>query len=79
MRPLYEIAREIDTVWSKVGKGVWFGARPYLDAMKSLTTVRDNYGLDSGTSIVLYFLANAATFRGEDARRLKAELKEHTK
>jgi hypothetical protein len=30
---------------------------------------------DSAESIVAYFLSNAATWRGADARRIKAELK----
>jgi hypothetical protein len=54
---------------------VWFGARPYLDAMHSLTNITDNYMYDSGKSVVLYFLSNAATWKGEAARRIKAELK----
>ena len=70
-RPLYEIAEEIDRTWPKVN----FGAVPYLQAMKSLGSVEDNYFYDSGKSIVLYFLANAGTWRGEDAKRIKAELK----
>ena len=70
-RPLYEIAADIERAWPKVN----FGARPYLDAMHSLNSIDDNYGLDSARSIVLYFLSNASTFRGEDAKRLKAELK----
>jgi hypothetical protein len=40
-----------------------------------LTNITDNYGQDSGKSMVLYFLANATTWRGEDAKRIKAELK----
>ena len=32
------------------------------------------YYYDSAESVVLYFLANAQGFRGEDARRIKAEL-----
>ena len=70
-RPLYEIANEIEACWKKV----WYGARPYLDTMKDMTSVDQKYGWDSGQSIVLYFLSNAKTFKGEDARRLKAELK----
>ena len=70
-RPLYEIAADIRKTWSKV----YFGAVPYLDAMGSLNSITDNYGYDSGKSIVLYFLSNANTWRGEDARRIKAELK----
>ena len=71
-RPLYEIAREIRKTWTKVSPY----AEPYLEAMQSLNTINDNYYYDSGKSIVLYFLSNASTWRGEDARRIKAELKE---
>jgi hypothetical protein len=70
-RPLHEIAREIRKDW----KNVHFGAKPYLDAMASLDSVNDNYGWDSGKTIVLYFLGNASTWRGETAKRIKAELK----
>ena len=70
-RPLYQIASEIRRTWPKV----YFGAKPYLEAMASLDKVTDNYGQDSGKSIVAYFLANAGTWRGEDAKRIKAELK----
>ena len=70
-RPLYEIAREIKNDW----KNVYFGAKPYLDAMATLTSINDNYGFDSAKSIVLYFLGNASTWRGETAKRIKAELK----
>ena len=75
-RPLYEIAREIRKDW---GAKVYFGAKPYLDAMASLDSVDDNYGWDSGKTIVLYFLGNASTWRGETAKRIKAELKAMTK
>jgi len=71
-RPLYEIAREIRKDW---GAKVNFAAKPYLDAMATLNTIDDNYGWDSGKMIVLYFLSNASTWRGETAKRIKAELK----
>ncbi len=71
-RPLYEIAQEIEKDWTKVN----FGARPYLDAMHSLTTINDHYLFDTGTSVVLYFLSNATSWRGETARRIKAELRD---
>ena len=74
-RSISVIAQEITATW----KNVWFGAVPYLDAMKSLDTIEDNYGLDSGKSIVSYFLANAQTWRGETARRIKKELKQMCK
>jgi len=56
-------------------KNVYFGAVPYLDAMCQMGTINDDYGLDSGVSIVLYFLSNANTWRGEVAREVKKELK----
>ena len=71
VRPLYEIAHDIKIHWPNV----WFGAKPYLEAMSTLSDMNDDYGLDSAKSIVLYFLANAQTWKGEDARRIKAELK----
>lgn len=70
-RPLYAIAADIRRHWPKV----YFGAVPYLRAMSDLTDIRDTYGYDSAKSVVLYFLANAQTWKGDDARRLKAELK----
>jgi len=65
------ISQEISKEWPKV----YFGAVPYLQAMSSLETIKDPYGLDPGREIVLYFLCNASTWRGEAARRIKAELK----
>jgi hypothetical protein len=70
-RPLHEIAREIKADWKKV----FYGAAPYLDAMATLNSIDDNYYFDSADSIVRYFLANASTWRGETAKRIKAELK----
>jgi hypothetical protein len=70
-RELWIIAEEIRKDWTKP----YFGAVPYLDAMGDLINVDEAYGADTGKSIVLYFLANAQTWRGETARRVKAELK----
>jgi hypothetical protein len=69
-RPLYEIASEIKKDWKKV----YFGAVPYLDAMSTLDSINDKYMYDSAKSIVLYFLSNAGTWRGDTARRIKKEL-----
>jgi hypothetical protein len=52
---------------------------PYLEAMHCLNTINDDYGYDSAKSIVLYFLSNANSWRGDVARRVKAELKELVK
>lgn len=70
-RSLSEIAAEIENDWANVN----FGARPYLDAMFELNSITDNYYQDSAKSIVAYFLSNASSWRGETAKRIKAELK----
>lgn len=71
MRPLYEIASEIRKDW----KNISYCAAPYVKAMSCLDSVNDNYLYDSGRSIVAYFLANAGSWRGETAKRIKAELR----
>ena len=50
---------------------------PYLEAMLELDTTDPNamYYYDTAGDIARYFLANAQTFRGADARQLKEELK----
>lgn len=72
-RTFQRIARDIKSTWLNV----YFGAVPYLEAMLTLDTTDPNarYYFDTAGDIVRYFLANAQTFRGADARRLKAELK----
>lgn len=70
-RPLHVIAREIYQTWEKPN----FAAVPYLKAMRELTSMSDKYYEDSAQSVVAYFLSNATTWRGEDAKRIKAELK----
>jgi hypothetical protein len=70
-RPLRDIAAEIRADWTRV----YFGAEPYLDAMGALDKITDTYYFDRGDDVVIYFLANAGTWRGETARRVKAELK----
>lgn len=71
-RSIRTIALEVRKVW---GSKVNYAAKPYLEAMMGLETVNDVLGMDSAKSIILYFLSNASSFRGEDAKRIKAELK----
>ena len=71
-RALSVIAREIQADW---GKKVNYAAKPYLNAMRSLDSIDDNYIYDSGVSVVAYFLSNASSWRGEKAKEIKAELK----
>lgn len=79
-RSLREITREIRQTWTKKdGSGnVWFGAKPYLEAMERIAESGNDHSWfynDSAETIVLYFLSNAAQYRGEAAKRIKAELR----
>ena len=69
--PLYKIAATIRADW----KNVNYAAKPYLAAMGTLDSVGSTYSADSGKDIVLYFLSNAGSWRGEVAKLVKAELK----
>lgn len=71
-RYLYEIAADVRRNWANVN----YAAEPYLRAMATLKDMGGNYGMDDAKSIVLYFLSNATSWRGEHARRIKKELKD---
>lgn len=71
-RSIYEIAEEIEHDW----KNPYFGAKPYLKSMFHMDQIGDDYYMDEGRDVVLRFLANAQSWRGETAKRIKAELKE---
>ena len=70
-RKLWEIAVDIKKHWPKP----YFGAVPYIKAMSELDHVGQMCGADPARHIVNYFLANASTWRGDDAKRIKAELR----
>ena len=72
MRTLSEIALEIE--WECSTKDWYVYAEAYVTPMKSLTSMSDTYYADSAQSIVSYALANLTSWRGDTARRVKAEL-----
>jgi len=76
VRKLSEIAKEI---WRDWDEKVNYAARPYLEAMDELDSIKDMYIYDTGKSVVLYFLSNATTWRGDVARRVKKELNDMVK
>lgn len=69
--PLSQIADVIRRSWERPSPY----AMPYLKAMFHLTDMTSMYGADDAKSIILYFLSNAAAYRGMTARLVKAELK----
>jgi len=74
-----QLAQVVTNDWKSQGKGINYGAKPYLEAMYSLMSVSDKYGEDSGRSIVAYFLSNASTWKGEVAKGVKKELNKRIK
>ena len=75
-RSLGRIALEIYKDW---GDKVNFAAKPYLRDMLHLHSVDDEWYAETGRHIVIYFLSNAGSWRGEKAKAIKAELKEMLK
>ena len=71
MREISDIAYEIKKDW----KNINYAAVPYLEAMFILSNIDQMYYNDTAKSIVLYFLSNASSWRGETAKRIKNELK----
>lgn len=71
-RPLSTIAEEIYETW---GAKISEHALPYLEPMLRLTHVTDTIGHDNAEMVLRYFLNNAKGWRGEDAKRIKAELR----
>lgn len=88
-RPIYEIARDMIRVWfnnrakkhakrtpNEWREVVYFGAVPYLEALLTMRG-QEGYLYDSTDSVILYALSNMASFRGPEAKALKAELRTH--
>jgi hypothetical protein len=75
LRPLHEIASEIKQ--DPAYKSAAWCADPYVDALLTMDDATQPYYADSGESVVLYALSNLQSYRGETARRVKVELKEH--
>lgn len=74
-RPIHVIASEIYRLKGQWPQGqISIAANAYLGPMLYLDKITDNYEQDSGESVVAYFLNNATVWKGEDARRIKAEL-----
>lgn len=65
-----EIAALIKKHWKKVSPG----ARPFLNAMGKMNSIKDNFGGVSGKSIVIHFLSNTLAWQGVIAREVEREL-----
>lgn len=65
-----KIAEFIKNDW----KNINVHANEYLKAMLKINSINDDYHFDTAKSVVLYFLSNASSYRGENARIIKARL-----
>ena len=86
MRTVSEVAGEIVSAWideqsSRRGPrpGYLVTAWPYLEAMLRMKSPTEQYGMEDGEMVILYFLDNAQYWRGERAKALKTELKQMLK
>ena len=70
-RQLKVIAAEIAADWKKPTDT----AAPLLAAMSQLVGLHDRYIVESAERIVESFLTNAGVWRGDVAKRVKAELR----
>lgn len=75
MRKINKISDEIKKDWKKIH----YTAAPYLYAMGQVEKLEDKFIKTNGKNLILKFLSNAGTWRGETARQIKAELKEMVK
>lgn len=70
-----QLAYLIKRDWKKVN----FAALPYLNAMTQVISMEDVFIAEDVRSIVIYFLSNASSYRGENAKAIKTELKRRAK
>lgn len=77
IRPLYEISREIQQ--DPAYRASAWCAGPYVSAMGGLCSISDRHYDDDGRTVVLYALSNLSQYRGDTARRVKAELRQALK
>jgi hypothetical protein len=73
MRAITTIAADIGESWTQPTPQ----AQEHLESLGQLVTITDQHRGETGIDIVLGFLNNAFTWRGEDAARIKRELHDH--
>lgn len=74
-RSLSTIAGEImGSPWYRSNSSIY--ARDYIEAMSRLDKITDQFFADTAESVVRYALSNLTTWRGDQARAIKAELKD---
>ncbi|RPE13190.1 hypothetical protein EGT74_06570 [Chitinophaga lutea] len=65
-----QLARIIARDWENVDPN----AKPYLQAMYALHSIGDKVGMNTGSHIVIHFLAFARNWTGDTAQQVKSKL-----
>lgn len=81
LRPLSAIGREMVPLLRalpETHQARWAGLAQAVPIC-SLETCKDDYYSDSGSYVVACLLGNITGWRGEDAKRIRTELKAHLK
>lgn len=73
-RFIYEIADDIYNDWP-AARNPNHPAGHYVAAMRDILYITDSYYADTAKTVVMYFLSNAATWRGDLASKVKKELR----
>lgn len=79
LRPLSEIGREMVPLLRALPEGHmarWAGLAQ-AEPLCSLDNINDSYYSDSAEYVVACLLGNITGWRGEDAKRIRTELKAH--
>ena len=79
LRPLHEIGREMVPLLEALPEthmARWAGLAQAVP-LCSMETAKEDYGYDSGVSVVASLLGNISGWRGPDAKRIRQELKDH--
>ncbi len=79
LRPLNQIGREMVPLLRALPESHmarWAGLAQ-AEPLRSLETIHDNYFEDSAQYVVACLLGNISGWRGDDAKRIRAELKAH--
>ena len=73
--PLHEIAAAIVDDFVVANRAMSYELAACVDAMPDLTHLHEPYLAERSSSVVACFMGSASSWRGERARRLKAELR----
>lgn len=69
-RPIHEIAADITRLWKVPTK-----VKQYVEIMQKFDHIDQYYSQTSARLIVIDFLSNSHGWHGENARKIKAELR----